>query len=498
MKRIFFILLTYSLFIQGFSQTNFIITGGNLKVTQNVTIILKDCQLQNDGSFNASNGTVEITGTASNIQSQIGGSGTYTFNNLKINKSANNAQLGNNITVNNELEMVDGNLDLATNNLTLGTNNGFIIGENESNRIMSTASGQVIKTIDLNAPNAANPGNIGIEITSSANLGTTEIRRGHNHQTIPSGTSIFRHFTIIPTNNSGLAASLTFKYFDTELNGIAENALVLLENNGGWQIDGFTNRDADANMVSFAEYDGLFQYTLGRNVDDNDMDGINTDMDNCPDDANADQADIDNDLVGDICDGCPNGDDMVDANNNNIIDDCECQDIDLNLTGDLMNNETYVADNTISSNETINTGNTAIYKAETSITLTSGFHVIAGAFFLGVIADCQNPILLKPTEVMAKQIISTPILTKDSELAIFPNPFVEKTSISYYMPQAGRISLAIQDMKGQQVAVLKEEVIEKGNYQFDWHSQQLNAGIYILMLQTEHQVITKKFIIAEQ
>src|SRR5207244_1329541 len=38
---------------------------------------------------------------------------------------------------------------------------------------------------------------------------------------------------------------------------------------------------------------------------DPDRDGIPSEMDNCPDVANADQADFDGDKIGDACDLCP-------------------------------------------------------------------------------------------------------------------------------------------------------------------------------------------------
>ena len=78
------------------------------------------------------------------------------------------------------MQLVSGQLDLLANNLTLVTSDGTITGEDENTRITSTSTGSIIKAVDLNAPHSINPGNIGIEISSSANLGLTEIRRGHD------------------------------------------------------------------------------------------------------------------------------------------------------------------------------------------------------------------------------------------------------------------------------------------------------------------------------
>jgi hypothetical protein len=43
----------------------------------------------------------------------------------------------------------------------------------------------------------------------------------------------------------------------------------------------------------------------GRLDRDDDGDGVHTGADNCPFDANPDQADADGDWIGDACDGCP-------------------------------------------------------------------------------------------------------------------------------------------------------------------------------------------------
>jgi len=480
------------------AQYSFIVEGGTVTISDSVHIILNDGQLQNNGSFTASKGTVSMQGTSSTSQSEIGGTGTYDFYNLNINKSANDVQLATDITINNEIEMIAGKLDILANDLTLGTTNGTITGETESSHITSTSTGSIIKAVDLNAPNAQNPGNLGISISSSANLGLTEIRRGHDHQTVTSGNSIFRHFTITPTNNSALDASLTFHYLDAELNGLAESALVLQENNNGWMVDGFDSRDASTNTVTFSGYDALYQYTLGANEDDADMDGISAAMDNCTEVANANQADSDNDLYGDACDTCPNGDDAIDANNNAIIDDCECKTEEMEVTGTMTDDSTYVASSTIISTEVIANNYEAIYKANESITLTAGFHVETGATFLATIATCEMQPYNLQMPAISKAKIAKP-LNDAATLAVSPNPFVNNTAIHYTIPQNSKVTMVIQDVNGQQLAVLLDNIERnKGQYELDWSAVDLPAGIYFLAMDDGRQKQTQKLVLMSQ
>jgi hypothetical protein len=60
---------------------------------------------------------------------------------------------------------------------------------------------------------------------------------------------------------------------------------------------------------------------------DTDEDGVADCIDNCPDDANADQSDVDEDTVGDVCDNCPTvpNPDQEDSNGNGVGDACDIQ-----------------------------------------------------------------------------------------------------------------------------------------------------------------------------
>jgi hypothetical protein len=144
----------------------------------------------------------------------------------------------------------------------------LLVGESETSRITGTSGGHVEITNSLNAPNAINVGNLGAVITSTQNLGSTTIRRGHTSQTNSGiGSSINRYFDIQPTNNNALNATLRIKYFDAELNAINEPTLVFFKtpNKVNWYNMGFTTRDASLNFVEKIALADFSKWTLSNN-----------------------------------------------------------------------------------------------------------------------------------------------------------------------------------------------------------------------------------------
>ncbi|MEZ4960416.1 MAG: hypothetical protein R2830_11415 [Saprospiraceae bacterium] len=263
MKKLYFTILTLVFGISAQAQYIFKIAGDEIKVTGNAQVVLKNTDWQNNGTFTATNGTVKLTGDAA--APSIGGTSETTFHHLEIDKTAGTAQLNQAAGVDSELRMTSGNLDLNGYDLTLGSTNGQIVAEKESSRITGPNGGEVIKTVTLNAPNSANPGNIGLEITSTEDLGSTEIRRGHEPQDIPGLEGIERYFTVTPTNNAGLDADVRFHYFDGELNGLTESELEPWREDGSnWSNYPATDSDPTANWVETANIATFSTWTLGQ------------------------------------------------------------------------------------------------------------------------------------------------------------------------------------------------------------------------------------------
>lgn len=227
-------------------------TGATWSCTNNAVVTFENIDLENDGSIDLSSGDgiFRFSGIAQNT---ISGSGTLILDKLEIAKTGNAKLLLNrNLDVIGSVSFVSGLIDLNTKMLSLhGT--GVLLGENENSRIVGANGGFVHRIQLLNAPSSLNPGNLGAVFTSSQNLGTTIIRRGHQSQvnSYGIGNSIFRYYDIIPANNTALNATLRFQYFDAELNGLDESVLELWKSNDNmhWSSQGFTGRDAGANYV---------------------------------------------------------------------------------------------------------------------------------------------------------------------------------------------------------------------------------------------------------
>jgi len=265
------ILLTiYSLFItwslipicsmaQGIINTS----GTHLVANGGVSIVVNDGGFTNDGTFTKSTGSVVFTGSTATANSFIAGTTTTDFYNLTLNKSANGLLLNRNIGVSNFITFTSGDSIFLNNyNVDLGST-GSLSGETSAKRFTGQTGGYIMITPSLNAPSAVNPGNLGMEITSAANLGSTVIKRAH---TVFRNRSVTRNFEITPANNAALNATLVFHYLHSELRSAGEFTLsTYSSSNGGtnWlYISGGPDLNTISNYITSTNVNSLHLFSL--------------------------------------------------------------------------------------------------------------------------------------------------------------------------------------------------------------------------------------------
>ena len=265
MKKIILSIITVILFSSGYSQLK-IEDGASLIVNGNATVVLNDIGIYNNGTLNTGSGSFKFTGSQN---TGISGVNLPVFYILEIAKT-NNAKvsLARDINITSSLNFISGLFDLWSSRAFLASG-AYVAGETEANRIIGS-TGFIEITQNLNSPNGTNPGNLGAFITTSANLGSVTIRRGHFALSGNGlSTSINRYYSIIPANNNSLNATLRLKYFDAELNGQNENSLVLYQGVNGSATWNNLSRTSNSINANYVEKTGIANFSYHTLANDN-------------------------------------------------------------------------------------------------------------------------------------------------------------------------------------------------------------------------------------
>jgi len=180
------------------------------------------------------------------------------------------------------------------------------------------------------------------------------------------------------------------------------------------------------------------------------------------------------------------------------VNACLCQDTDILLGATTVTQDTqHWVEQTITSAETLTTGTTISYQAGTSISLQPGFHAQPGATFSAKIVDCIIP--LPPAAQMSRtelpeQMVAPMKQGDQTELRIFPNPFLSRVQVEVYLPESGQASMYIMDLSGRLVHQLAEGTYDAGLHRLSWTPEQLTGGIYLVRLVYNDQVTTRKVV----
>lgn len=79
----------------------------------------------------------------------------------------------------------------------------------------------------------------------------------------------------------------------------------------------------------------------------------------------------------------------------------------------------------------------------------------------------------------------------------YPNPFNPITQISFIIPLSGMTTLRVFDIRGNEVATLVHQHLERGTYTFEFKAANLASGIYFSRLKSGSQSITKKMVLVK-
>ncbi len=100
--------------------------------------------------------------------------------------------------------------------------------------------------------------------------------------------------------------------------------------------------------------------------------------------------------------------------------------------------------------------------------------------------------------VYTKNAVGVDEITETAiNMSVYPNPFIDFTTINYALPKTQFIELVIFDQLGRRMETLVKERKDSGNHQIIWESKTLITGIYHLKLITADGIITKQLVITK-
>ena len=86
---------------------------------------------------------------------------------------------------------------------------------------------------------------------------------------------------------------------------------------------------------------------------------------------------------------------------------------------------------------------------------------------------------------------------KKWDIDIFPNPVSTSTTISFSPEQSGKVSLKIVDVQGRLISVLSDKIVEAGENELVWQTNEVTAGIYFLQIQSAENQQMEKLIVTK-
>jgi hypothetical protein len=234
--------------------------GTTLKIT-NAQLVLNDFGITNLGVVNMQqHALLKLSGSAAR---------NFTGNTLELDKLEIAMSAGSPLLLQTDLNMLSdvvlnsGYIDLGDAHILL-SENSLLTGQSENTFVTTNGDGYVQIIQALNAPDAVNPGNLGLTLSSPANLQLTTVRLGFKEQVNHNGKhSILRNYSVITGANGNVKGRIQFRYLDRELNGLREASLTLWDNNNNsWTELGHDLHNTIANVITRSNIKKFSSYTL--------------------------------------------------------------------------------------------------------------------------------------------------------------------------------------------------------------------------------------------
>ncbi len=307
---------------------------------------------------------------------------------------------------------------------------------------------------------------MGAVITSSANMGSTFIARGHEAHDLGVKNSILRYYDITPTNNTDLSATLVFNYDASEENSLTEADFNLYKFNDSevWELMG-GSATPESNIVTLTLIASFSRWTVSE------VSAVPVELVSFTGFILDNQVFLNWSTATEVNNyGFEIHRTVVDGHAHPTTREWETLGF-VQGHGNSYSPKYYefvdenrIADSAEYRLKQIDTDGAFEYYRET--VKVAGYST----------TDVEDEKLPKVFSVMQN----------------YPNPFNPSTSINYELPSAGRVELIVFNVLGQKVVELINKHQVAGKYTVNFEAKNLPSGIYFYSIKTDENLAIKK------
>jgi hypothetical protein len=107
--------------------------------------------------------------------------------------------------------------------------------------------------------------------------------------------------------------------------------------------------------------------------------------------------------------------------------------------------------------------------------------------------DRGDNVFAKDGLTVISSITSATIIAQDMELfQNVPNPVIDNTSISFYLPKDGNVRLTVSNTLGQEIMTLSSADYTRGMHTIQMDATTMSTGVYFYKLEANQRFITKQ------
>ena len=176
-------------------------------------------------------------------------------------------------------------------------------------------------------------------------------------------------------------------------------------------------------------------------------------------------------------------------------EDCDCTGDQLTLNDAPVPAADYKASQTITSAGTVASGDTVLYKAVQSITLTTGFKAEPGSSFSARIDECRTD---SSSPLATDMRAGTVLAVEPSEIlrsTVSPNPFRDVFTLDLHLTAEAPVSLTLHSLDGRTVRqMLRSEAMSVGPHRLTIDASRLPGGVYVLRTEAGMQTVTHQVV----